>query len=146
MAKRFVPGIHLPPGVGKTHVGAVYACTNEALEGFVKIGKTTNRIEVRIASLNAHFKASLGLPKFRVEFYAKTKNCHHAEHKLHDYFNWYQLNEGKFQEFFFVDLRTVREAFISLVGEVTDCNHAPFKPRLSCPISPSIMNILMYYE
>ena len=60
----------------------VYVLTNEAIEGMVKIGRTTTSVEHRIKELD---KASLPLP-FQCFYVAEVTNVTLVEGKLHRIF------------------------------------------------------------
>lgn len=73
----------------------IYILTNEAMPGYVKIGKTTTSLEQRIRELNS----STSLPLAFTTFYACTvNNSQFVEHQLHDAFDDNRVNPRR--EFF----------------------------------------------
>ena len=73
----------------------IYILTNEAMPGYVKIGKTNNNLEQRVRELSA----STSVPLSFTVFYACTvKNAHFVEHQLHDAFDDNRINPKR--EFF----------------------------------------------
>jgi len=73
----------------------IYILTNEAMPGYVKIGKTNNNIEQRIRELSA--STSVPLP-FTVFYACVVKNAQYVEHQLHDAFDDNRVNPKR--EFF----------------------------------------------
>ncbi|PIU76698.1 hypothetical protein COS74_02595 [bacterium CG06_land_8_20_14_3_00_33_50] len=73
----------------------IYILTNEAMPGYVKIGKTNNNIEQRIRELSA--STSVPLP-FTVFYACVVKNAQFVEHQLHDAFDDNRVNPKR--EFF----------------------------------------------
>jgi len=73
----------------------IYLLTNEAMPGYVKIGKTNNNLEQRVRELNA--PTSIPLP-FTVFYACTVKNAQFVEHQLHDAFNDNRVNPKR--EFF----------------------------------------------
>jgi T5orf172 domain len=82
----------------------VYVLTNEAMEGMVKIGRTTTSIEQRIRELD---NTSLPLP-FQCFYAAEVSNSALVEGKLHRIFSDKRIRTNR--EFFRVDANQVREA------------------------------------
>lgn len=73
----------------------VYILTNEAMSGYVKIGRTSTSLEQRIRELNA----STSVPLPFTAFYACTvKDSQFVEHQLHDAFDDSRVNPRR--EFF----------------------------------------------
>lgn len=73
----------------------VYVLTNEAMEGYVKIGRTSTSLEQRIRELNS----STSVPLPFTAFYACTvKDSAFVEHQLHDAFDDSRVNPRR--EFF----------------------------------------------
>lgn len=73
----------------------IYILTNEAMSGYVKIGRTSNNLEQRIKDLSA----STNIPLPFTCFYAcKVKNAQFVEHQLHDAFDNNRINPRR--EFF----------------------------------------------
>ncbi len=73
----------------------IYILTNEAMPGYVKIGKTSNDLEQRIRELSA--STSVPLP-FTVFYACTVKNAQFVEHQLHDAFDDNRVNPKR--EFF----------------------------------------------
>lgn len=71
----------------------VYILTNEAMPGYIKIGKTDN-IEMRVRSLD---NTSTPLP-FSCFFAAQVENADHVEKQLHDAFGDHRVRSNR--EFF----------------------------------------------
>ena len=69
--------------------------TNEAMPGYVKIGKTNNNLEQRVRELSA--STSVPLP-FTVFYACTVKNSQFVEHQLHDAFDNNRVNPRR--EFF----------------------------------------------
>jgi hypothetical protein len=82
----------------------VYVLTNEAMEGMVKIGRTTTSVEQRIRELD---NTSLPLP-FQCFYAAEVANSALVEGKLHRIFSDKRIRTNR--EFFRVDANQVREA------------------------------------
>lgn len=76
----------------------VYLLTNEAMPGLVKIGRTNDSVESRIASLST--ASGVPLP-FECYFAAQVKDCAKLEKTLHQLFSESRLNPKR--EFFNVD-------------------------------------------
>lgn len=73
----------------------IYILTNEAMPGYVKIGKTTNNLEQHVKELSA--STSIPLP-FTVFYACIVKNANFVEHQLHDAFDDNRVNPKR--EFF----------------------------------------------
>lgn len=73
----------------------IYILTNEAMPGYVKIGKTNNNLEQRVRELSA--STSIPLP-FTVFYACAVKNAQFVEHQLHDAFDDNRINPKR--EFF----------------------------------------------
>ena len=73
----------------------IYILTNEAMPGYVKIGKTNNNLEQRVRELSA--STSVPLP-FTVFYACTVKNAQFVEHQLHDAFDNNRVNPRR--EFF----------------------------------------------
>jgi hypothetical protein len=82
----------------------VYVLTNEALQGVVKIGRTTTSVEQRIRELD---NTSLPLP-FQCFYAAEVSNSSIVEGKLHRIFSDKRIRLNR--EFFRVDPGQVKEA------------------------------------
>ncbi|MBI2596802.1 GIY-YIG nuclease family protein [Candidatus Daviesbacteria bacterium] len=73
----------------------IYVLTNEAMPGYVKVGRTSTNLEQRIRELNA----STSVPLPFTAFYACTvENAQFVEHQLHDAFDDNRVNPKR--EFF----------------------------------------------
>ncbi|MFA6160730.1 MAG: GIY-YIG nuclease family protein [Patescibacteria group bacterium] len=73
----------------------IYVLTNEAMPGYVKIGKTNNNLEQRVKDLSA--STSVPLP-FTVFYACSVKDANFVEHQLHDAFDNNRVNPRR--EFF----------------------------------------------
>ena len=73
----------------------IYVLINEAMPGYVKIGKTGNNLEQRVRDLSA--STSVPLP-FIVFYACKVKDANFVEHQLHDAFDNNRVNPRR--EFF----------------------------------------------
>lgn len=76
----------------------VYILTNEAMPGYVKIGKTTTNLEQRVRELSG--STSVPLP-FTVFFACTVQDATFVEHQLHDAFDNNRVNPRR--EFFSID-------------------------------------------
>jgi len=76
----------------------IYVLTNEAMPGLVKVGLTTDSVEVRIGQLSAH--SGVPLP-FECYFAAEVKDCAKLEKTLHQLFSEGRVNPKR--EFFKID-------------------------------------------
>jgi hypothetical protein len=93
----------------------IYILTNEAMPGYVKIGRTTNNLEQRIKDLSA----STSVPLPFVCYYACTvSNSQFVEHQLHDAFDNNRTNPKR--EFFQIaPERVVAALKLATIQEVT---------------------------
>lgn len=92
----------------------VYILTNEAMEGLVKIGRTTTSVEQRIKELD---NTSIPLP-FQCFYAAEVGNSALVEGKLHRIFADKRIRNNR--EFFRVAANQVREAIqLAEIKEVT---------------------------
>jgi hypothetical protein len=73
----------------------IYILTNEAMLGYVKIGKTSTNLEQRIKELSG--STSVPLP-FTCFYACVVKDSHFVEHQLHDAFDNNRINPRR--EFF----------------------------------------------
>lgn len=73
----------------------IYILTNEAMPGYVKVGKTNNNLEQRVRDLSA--STSVPLP-FTVFYACTVKDAQFVEHQLHDAFDNNRINPRR--EFF----------------------------------------------
>lgn len=92
----------------------VYVLTNEAMEGLVKIGRTTTGVEQRIKELD---NTSLPLP-FQCFYAGEVENSSLVENKIHKIFIDKRVRTNR--EFFRVDPNQVKEAIqLAEIKEVT---------------------------
>ena len=77
--------------------GAVYVLTNPAMPNMVKIGKTTRKVELRLADL---YSTGVPLP-FECEYAAKVKDVDKTEKAFHTAFSPNRVNPKR--EFFNID-------------------------------------------
>lgn len=83
------------PDGSEEDIGIVYILTNEAMAGYVKIGRTSTSLEQRIRELSS----STSIPLPFTAFYACTvKGAKFVEHQLHDAFDDIRVNPTR--EFF----------------------------------------------
>lgn len=82
-------------GNNKNNTGIVYILTNEAMLGYIKIGKTTTSIEQRILELSR--SSAVPLP-FECYYAARVNNMNDIEEALHDAFGDHRINPRR--EFF----------------------------------------------
>lgn len=73
----------------------IYILTNEAMPGYVKIGKTNNDLEQRVRELSASTSVPLS---FTVSYACTVKDAHFVERQLHDAFDNNRVNPRR--EFF----------------------------------------------
>ncbi|MEK7130050.1 MAG: GIY-YIG nuclease family protein [Patescibacteria group bacterium] len=73
----------------------IYILTNEAMPGYVKIGKTSNNLAQRVRDLSA--STSVPMP-FTVFYACKVNDANFVEHQLHDAFDNNRVNPRR--EFF----------------------------------------------
>jgi hypothetical protein len=79
----------------KSSAGVVYILTNEAMPGYVKIGKTTTSVEQRILELSR--SSAVPLP-FECYYAAKVSDVSKVEEAFHDAFGDHRINPRR--EFF----------------------------------------------
>lgn len=91
----------------------IYVLTNEAMPGLVKIGRTTDDISTRVASLSA--TTAVPLP-FECYFAAEVKDCAKLEKILHQLFSENRVNPKR--EFFRVEPERVILAIS--IGDATE--------------------------
>ena len=93
----------------------IYVLTNEAMPGYVKIGRTSSNLEQRIKDLSA----STNIPIPFTCFYAcTTKNAQFVEHQLHDAFDNNRINPKR--EFFQIAPERVVSALkLAAIEDVT---------------------------
>ncbi len=93
----------------------IYILTNEAMPGYVKIGKTTTSLEQRIAELSR--STSVPFP-FTCHFACTVGDCDFVEKQLHNAFGDNRANPRR--EFFRIDPERVVSALkIGMIEEVT---------------------------
>ena len=111
----------------KVAEGIIYILINEAMPGYVKIGKTSNSVEERMKSLD-----STGVPlPFECFYASKVKDMDSAEKLLHDAFGG-QRTRAK-REFFEVDPARIASALKLADGEdVTPRDDVVEKVKLLC--------------
>lgn len=84
----------------------IYILTNEAMDGLIKIGRTTTSVEQRIKELD---NTSIPLP-FQCFFAGEVADCAHVEAHLHLAFADKRVRNNR--EFFRVDANQVRAAIM----------------------------------
>jgi hypothetical protein len=107
----------------------VYVLTNEAMEGLVKIGRTTTGVEQRIKELD---NTSLPLP-FQCFYAGEVENSSFVENKIHKIFIDKRVRSNR--EFFRVDPNQVREAI--QLAEIKDVT-----PKSDVVVDPSDIQAL----
>lgn len=96
----------------------IYVLTNQAMPGYVKIGKTTRGLEQRIAELSR--STSIPFP-FECHFACIVENAHVAEQLLHHVFGGNRANPKR--EFFMIDPeRAVSALKLWRIEEITISN------------------------
>ena len=80
--------------------GTVYVLTNPAIEGLVKIGKTTRDVSLRLSDL---YTTGVPLP-FEFEYAAKVRNVDETEKAFHEAFGPNRINIKR--EFFKLNLHS----------------------------------------
>lgn len=75
----------------------IYVLTNEAMPGYVKVGRTSTSLEQRIRELNS--STSIPLP-FTAFYACSVKDARFVEHQLHDAFDGNRVNPRR--EFFYI--------------------------------------------
>jgi hypothetical protein len=93
----------------------IYILTNEAMPGYVKIGKTGTSLEQRVRELSG--STSVPLP-FTVFYACTVANASFVEHQLHDAFDNNRVNPRR--EFFNIDPeRIVAAVRLAQIEEIT---------------------------
>lgn len=93
----------------------IYILTNEAMPGYVKIGRTSTNLEQRIRDLSA--STSIPLP-FTCFFACTVKDAQFVEHQLHDAFDNNRINPKR--EFFQIAPERVVSALkLAAIDDVT---------------------------
>jgi hypothetical protein len=96
----------------------IYILTNEAMPGYVKIGKTNTSLEQRVAELSR--STSVPLP-FTVSYACTVKSAAFVERQLHDAFDNNRVNPRR--EFFNIDPERVVSALkLAEIEDVTPKN------------------------
>jgi hypothetical protein len=109
----------------------VYVLTNEAMSGYVKIGRTSNNLEQRIRELNS----STSVPLPFTAFYACTvKDSQFVEHQLHDAFDDSRINPRR--EFF----RIAPERVVAALKLAEVENITPKKDYVETPEDQEALN------
>ena len=83
------------PNKSKNDGGTVYILTNEAMPGYVKIGKTTTSVDQRILELSR--SSAVPLP-FECYYAARVADVNKVEEAFHDAFGDHRINSKR--EFF----------------------------------------------
>ncbi len=79
--------------------GMIYVLTNPGMPGIVKVGRTSQPIEVRVAQLSG----ATGVPyPFEVVRARPTVDCHEAEERAHGFLEFWRVSERR--EFFEVPI------------------------------------------
>lgn len=93
----------------------IYILTNEAMHGYVKIGKTGTSLEQRVRELSG--STSVPLP-FTVFYACTVANATFVEHQLHDAFDNNRVNPRR--EFFSIDPERVVAALkLAQIEDIT---------------------------
>lgn len=93
----------------------IYVLSNEAMPGYVKVGRTTTSLEQRVNELSR--STSVPLP-FTVTYACTVENSTFVESQLHDIFADYRVNPRR--EFFNVDPeRVVAAAKLAEIEDIT---------------------------
>ncbi len=93
----------------------IYILTNEAMPGYVKIGKTSTSLEQRVRELSS--STSVPLP-FTVFYACTVASANFVEHQLHDAFDNNRVNPRR--EFFSIDPERVVAALrLAQIEEIT---------------------------
>lgn len=109
----------------------VYILTNEAMAGYVKVGRTTTSLEQRIRELNS----STSVPLPFTAFYACTVNdATFVEHQLHDAFDDSRINPRR--EFF----RIAPERVVAALKLAEIENITPKKDYVDAPEDQEALN------
>ena len=102
-------------GTGKGSDGIVYILTNEAMPGYVKIGKTTTSVDQRILELSR--SSAVPLP-FECYYAARVVDMSRVESAFHDAFGDHRINPRR--EFFSISPeRVVAILRLLAIEEVT---------------------------
>lgn len=107
-------------GKTKDGEGIVYLLTNEAMPGYVKIGKTTTSVEQRILELSR--SSAVPLP-FECYYAARVRDMSKVEEACHDAFGGHRINPRR--EFFSIaPERVVAILKLLALEEVTPSRNA----------------------
>lgn len=110
----------------------IYILTNEAMPGYVKIGKTNNELEQRVRELSA----STSIPLSFTVYYACTvKDAHFVERQLHDAFDNNRVNPRR--EFF----KIVPERVVAALKLAEIENITPNRDFVESPEDQKALNI-----
>lgn len=105
--------------------GIVYLLVNEAMPGYVKIGKTTTSVEQRMLELSR--SSAVPMP-FECYYAAKVKDMNQVESAFHDAFGDYRINPKR--EFFNVaPERVVAVLKLLALEEVTPNRNAGIETK-----------------
>jgi hypothetical protein len=103
----------------------IYILTNEAMPGYVKIGKTNTSLEQRVRELSS--STSIPLP-FTVIYACTVLNANFVEHQLHDAFDDNRINPRR--EFFKIDPERVVAALkLAQIENITPKNDIVDSPE-----------------
>src|SRR3989344_9514365 len=109
----------------------IYVLTNEAMPGYVKVGRTGTNLEQRIRELNS----STSVPLPFTAFYACTvKDASFVEHQLHDAFDDSRINPRR--EFF----RIAPERVVAALKLAQIENITPKKDYVDAPEDEEALN------
>jgi hypothetical protein len=109
----------------------IYILTNEAMPGYVKIGKTSTSLEQRIRELNS--STSVPLP-FTAFYACIVKDAQFVEHQLHDAFDDSRINPRR--EFF----RIAPERVVAALKLAEIENITPKKDFVDAPEDQEALN------
>jgi len=113
------------PNKSKDNGGVVYILTNEAMPGYVKIGKTTKSVEKRILELSQ--SSAVPLP-FECYYAARVLDVGKVEEAFHDAFGDHRINPKR--EFFSIaPERVVAILKLLAIEEVTPSRTAGVESR-----------------
>src|SRR3989344_495890 len=116
----------------------IYILINEAMPGYVKIGRTSTNLEQKIRDLSA----STSIPIPFTCFYACTvKDAQFVEHQLHDAFDNNRINPRR--EFFQIGAELIFSRDEKIKAKVID-NHSVEYDGKKTSLSNSAQKILGY--
>src|SRR3989304_8754805 len=92
-------------------VGYIYVLSNQTMKGLLKIGFTSQSVEVRVKQLSS----ATGVPApFEIEYYCLTLDPEDIEKKVHEQFSSKRINK----EFFEIPLHEAVRFIDSLIKQV----------------------------